>query len=147
VILEATDGNKKRKRRRKQAPTVDNPKQQQESSIKEETEMGFDDDDDFDDDEEDIDIATIKEVANFSFDGKIDNMDTTKVSFGSTTTGADNISSPVQQKEDGAIPLPDIKDTLRRKELEAEMARMEEEQETNTKKIDRKDRKALLKVS
>lgn len=150
VILQATDGKKKRgKRRRKQAPTADdnNPKQQQQQEVEVEMiEMDFDEDDD-DFDEEEIDIATIKDVANFSFDGKIDNIDTSKIASGkssTTSTITDNISV-VEPKEDGAIPLPDIKDTLRRKEIEAEMAR--EEEETQAKKIDRKDRKALLKVN
>jgi len=89
-----------------------------------------------------VDAETIKDVANFSFDGVID---TAGPPPSETSTGRDAPEVEAVQKEDGAIPLPDIKDTLRRKEMEAEMARIEEE-ETATKKIDRKDRKALLKL-
>ena len=44
------------------------------------------------------------------------------------------------------IPLPDIKEVLKKKEIEEEMARMEEEQAETKVKIKRSDRKALAKV-
>ena len=166
IILKATSsssssGKKKRRRRkRKDSPVKEDGGQQvqqegtQQSSIKTEVKNEIqdnieDDDDDDDDEDEEIDIATIKDVANFSFDGPsvTSSTDITKSSspISSSLPPPSSSSSDTVQEEDGAIPLPDIKDTLRRKELQAEMERMEE-QEINQKKIDRKDRGALLKV-
>ena len=52
-----------------------------------------------------------------------------------------------QSSEVGTIPLPDIKEVLRKKELEEEMARIEEDEEASKVRINRKDRKALARVS
>ena len=51
------------------------------------------------------------------------------------------------QESEGAIPLPDIKEALKKKEQEEQLARMEEEKEANKIKIKRTDKEALLKVS
>jgi hypothetical protein len=57
----------------------------------------------------------------------------------------------VAQKDTGggAIPLPDIKDTRRRKEMEEEIARMAEEKEEtkDRNRIKRTDKEAMRKVS
>lgn len=50
------------------------------------------------------------------------------------------------QQTDNAIPLPDIKEVLKKKEMEQELARIEEEDDEQKVKIKRGDRKALLKV-
>lgn len=50
------------------------------------------------------------------------------------------------QADSGAIPLPDIKQVLRKKFMEEELSRIEEEQEDQQVKIKRTDRKALLRV-
>jgi hypothetical protein len=50
------------------------------------------------------------------------------------------------EAESGAIPLPDIKQVLRKKFMEEEITRIEEEQEDKTVKIKRTDRKAMLRV-
>jgi hypothetical protein len=50
------------------------------------------------------------------------------------------------QADSGAIPLPDIKQVLRKKFMEEELSRIEEEQEDKTVKIRRTDRKAMAKV-
>ena len=97
-------------------------------------------------DEDEIDIDTIRDVASFSFDGP----DLSGIS--STTTPATENSNmdgivgvePIEE-DSGAIPLPDIKDSRRRKEMEQELARIQEEELEKTK-IDRSDRTALLKV-
>jgi hypothetical protein len=163
IQLQATSSpggdKKKRRRRRKQPPppagggsTTEvsspppaaaekiSPKETPKTveNVSEEQDM-----DDFDDDEE-IDIASIKEVANFSFDGPIEGVEGATLSPPDVSDSVQAV--PSTKAEDGAIPLPDIKDTLRRKEVQAEMARMEEEQEVKQKKINRKDRDALLKV-
>jgi len=53
-------------------------------------------------------------------------------------------ASSVKEEEDGSIPLPDIKDMLRRKKIEANQGSMDFDLPKN--KIDRNDRTALLKV-
>jgi hypothetical protein len=50
------------------------------------------------------------------------------------------------QTESGAIPLPDIKQVLRKKFMEEELSRIEEEQEDQQVKIKRTDRKAMARV-
>lgn len=108
-------------------------------------------DDDGDDDDsmedEEIDVAAIKDVASFKFDGVLPKglgLGSAPIAGEVSPSSSTSSALPVE-KEDGSIPLPDIKDTLRRKELEQQMALMEEEQQEK-KKINRKDRKALLKV-
>lgn len=95
--------------------------------------------DDFDDipDDEEIDLNLIRDVASFKFDGPNPTRAGAGAAADETVDGTTD--------DTGAIPLPDIKDTIRRKEMEAEMARMEEEEQEKTK-IDRSDRTALLKV-
>ena len=46
-----------------------------------------------------------------------------------------------------AIPLPDIKDALQKKEIEKELARVEEEKEQSRPKIKRSDKEAFAKVN
>jgi hypothetical protein len=46
----------------------------------------------------------------------------------------------------GAIPLPDIKQALKKKEMEEEIARFEEEKEVNKVRIKRTDKEAFRKV-
>jgi hypothetical protein len=60
------------------------------------------------------------------------------------TVGADLQAD--MQADSGAIPLPDIKQVLRKKFLEEELTRIEEEQEDQTVKIKRTDRKAMARV-
>lgn len=50
------------------------------------------------------------------------------------------------QADSGAIPLPDIKQVLRKKFMEEELTRIEEEKEDETVKIKRTDRKAMARV-
>ena len=159
VLLEATSsgGKKKRRRRRKQppaggdsspsppAPAEKATPKQSPKPVAETVQVDIDDGDEA---EEEIDLAAIKDVASFSFDGAIEGVtDDTAATLPPPPSGVvDSMDAPAPEAEDGAIPLPDIKDTLRRKEVEQQMARMEEEQEAKQKKIDRKDRDALLKV-
>jgi hypothetical protein len=94
-------------------------------------------------------IATIKDIADFSFDGSIEGVGSNP-SIASPSTSlssslADEDQSTASEAEDNTIPLPDIKDALKRKEVKAEIARVAEEQ-AERKKIDRNDRVALLKV-
>lgn len=172
VMLQATSsgGKKKRRRRRKQSPAagsnaaesssssppptpkaaaekpspVEAPKAVEKVSVEVDVVEALDADDD-----EEVDIAVLKDVASFSFDGPIEGVEgegTTTIPTPQAGISESGEAVPSPEAQDGAIPLPDIKDTLRRKEVEAQMARMEEEQEAKQKKIDRKDRQALLKV-
>ncbi|KAL3925576.1 MAG: hypothetical protein SGARI_005817, partial [Bacillariaceae sp.] len=162
VRLEATSsgGKKKRRRRRKQAPAssgaestpapekkaapAETPKPVAEKVSVQVESIDIDEVDD----EEEIDLAAIKDVASFSFDGAIEGVvdDTSLPPPPAGVVDSMEAVPPTPEAEDGAIPLPDIKDTLRRKEVEQQMARLEEEQEVPQKKIDRKDRTALLKL-
>jgi hypothetical protein len=54
--------------------------------------------------------------------------------------------APDMQADSGAIPLPDIKQVLRKKFMEEELSRIEEEQEDQQVKIKRTDRKAMARV-
>ena len=55
-------------------------------------------------------------------------------------------STPTDSNE-GPIPLPDIRDQLRRKELQQKIAQMEAEEEAKKVKIKRSDKEAFTKVS
>jgi hypothetical protein len=98
--------------------------------------------DDFDAilEDEEIDVDMIRDIASFKFDGPDPTaaVDVSSSSSSSSSQGA-------TKDDSGAIPLPDIKDTIRRKEMEAELARIKEDEQEKTK-IDRSDRTALLKV-
>jgi hypothetical protein len=100
--------------------------------------------------EEEIDVSVMKDVASFSFGGAgsigdIGDIDASSQAMNDSTAPPAAISSV--EKQDGSLPLPDIKDTLKRKELGSTIkGRMEEEDDSKKKKIDRRDKVALLKV-
>jgi len=151
---------KKRKRKRKRAPQTDTAaaaatKTTNKSSNADPTTTAtttFIDNEvkvEHDLEEEEIDISAIKDVASFSFkgggdSGNINDIDTLSQTINQNT--APSVATSSAEKQDGYIPLPDIKDTLRRKDLGSNKGRMEEEQDSGKKKIDRRDKKALLKV-
>ena len=128
----AAAGEKKR-RRRKQPPTAPGSPESivtpEPMTSKEDDASG--EDPDVDDDDE-VDLSMLKDIANYKFDGEIGVSDTSKDS----APASDTLS----------LPLPDIKDTLRKKELEEEMARIEQEESSTRVKIKRNDRKAMAKV-
>ena len=85
---------------------------------------------------EEINVDDIKNVADFSFSGTLKSDDTP-------------IEPPPRSTvEEGSIPLPDIRDTLRRKKMEVSQKGGGGAMEDNMPKtkIDRKDRAALMKV-
>jgi hypothetical protein len=141
VVLEATPGgNKKKKRRRKTPPTTGAPEPAtsvektvekvamsapEPASLEKPVGKAKDPIGDTVDDEEEVDVAQIFDVANFSFDVE-----------------SEDESQPI----DNALPLPDISEVLKKKEMEEELARIEEEKEDDMVKIKRTDRKAFLKV-
>lgn len=65
--------------------------------------------------------------------------------FLAVPTSGSNVAKSTDS-ENTMIPLPDIKEVLKKKELEEELARIEEEQAETKVKIKRSDRKALAKV-
>eukprot|EP00533_Pseudo-nitzschia_delicatissima_P014982 CAMPEP_0197276324 /NCGR_PEP_ID=MMETSP1432-20130617/15178_1 /TAXON_ID=44447 /ORGANISM="Pseudo-nitzschia delicatissima, Strain UNC1205" /LENGTH=363 /DNA_ID=CAMNT_0042742351 /DNA_START=50 /DNA_END=1141 /DNA_ORIENTATION=+ len=89
---------------------------------------------------EEINVADIKSVANFSFDGP--------ASIESPESVDDKAATvmPSIQAEDGAIPLPDIRDTLKRKKMGETPDKGAMEDNMPKTKIDRRDRTALLKL-
>lgn len=89
---------------------------------------------------EEINVADIKSVADFSFDGP--------ASIESPEAIDDKAATvmPSIQAEDGAIPLPDIRDTLKRKKMGETPDKGAMEDNMPKTKIDRTDRAALLKV-
>ena len=110
-------------------------------SLSSESPLEFDsgdfEDGDFEDEEFNID--EIKGVADFSFDGKI---------ASSAPTIDDKVATAlpsVVEEQDGSVPLPDIRDTLKRKKMGETPEKGLEDNMPKTK-IDRGDRKALLKV-
>jgi len=93
---------------------------------------------------EEINVADIQNVAAFSFDG------VEASPQGVEESTAAPVASSIVQDADGSIPLPDIKDTLRRKKMEIANkgsggGGLMEDNMPKTR-IDRKDRKALLKL-
>jgi len=108
-------------------------------------------------DDEEVDVSDLQGVASFSFSGgDVLAPRTENVLVPPTTeTSGDNADSTqilpdVVRQEDGLIPLPDIRDTLRRKKMEvANMGGSGDvmmEDNMPKGKIDRNDRKALLKL-
>lgn len=91
-------------------------------------------------DDEKINVADIKSVANFSFDGPIE------ASPPPVDDKAATALPSVVQAEDGSIPLPDIRDTLQRKKMGETPEKGPMDDNMPKTKIDRTDRKALLKL-
>lgn len=69
------------------------------------------------------------------------------LSSSATITAQDSMSPPPSTASDGQIPLPDIRDQLKRKELQQKIAQMEAEEEAKKVKIKRSDKEAFTKVS
>jgi len=80
-------------------------------------------------DPSEIDMDTVKDVANFEFD-------------------PDNsiLKDFDQKKKDGLFVLPDIKDALRKKKIQEGIAILEEEERRAKPKIDRNDKAAYVKL-
>jgi len=100
-------------------------------------------------DDEEVDVSDLQGVASFSFSGGDVLAPPTTETSGGNADSTQMLPDVVRQ-EDGLIPLPDIRDTLRRKKMEvANMGRSGDgmmEDNMPKGKIDRNDRKALLKL-
>lgn len=92
---------------------------------------------------EEINVDDIKGVADFSFKGP-GGIESSPQAV-DDSAAAPTFSSVVQE-EDGSIPLPDIRDTLRRKQMGDVSVKGPMEDNMPKEKIDRTDRDALLKV-
>jgi len=144
TILAATEGSKKskRKRRRKKppaAPAEDPVKVSQEKVeglVREEV-------DDDDDDEPEMltkeDMAVIGDVAKFEF--QMDKEIAMGVIDDDTKAASDSSSSM-----SNTIPLPDIKEARKKKQMEEELARQEKEKEEQKVRIKRSDKEAFARV-
>lgn len=86
------------------------------------------------------DLAAISDVAKFEFKGSTPDI-TKGVQDAPVATEA------AAETPDGAIPLPDIKEARKKKLMEEELAKMEQEQEEQKVRIKRSDKEAFAKVS
>lgn len=146
ILAASASGNGERKKRRRKKPLAV-PAQ---DPVKVSHEIIEGDDDDDDDDESDVDrstkqdLAAISEIARFEFQ-------TDKESAMGLITIADAAETrktPSSSSISGnAIPLPDIKEARKKKQLEEEVARMEQEKEEQKVRIKRSDKEAFRKVS
>jgi len=96
---------------------------------------------------EEINVADIQNVASFNFQG--DNPLEASAPEAVDEAIVQGGSAGAVQQEDGSIPLPDIKDALRRKKMEATSQTAPGgpmEDNMPKEKIDRTDRAALLKL-
>jgi hypothetical protein len=130
TVLEA----KKKRRRRKEEPDPVKTSMEQ---------IEGEEDDDDDDDLEEMDMlqqqvtedptkaSMIQEVANFEFEGDFQLNEEDMVDTGSPNT---------------AIPLPDIREARKRKEMMEEVARVEEDKEDQRVRIKRTDKEAFRKL-
>jgi len=144
ILAAATEGSKKskRKRRRKKppaAPAEDPVKVSQEKVeglVREEV-------DDDDDDEPEMltkeDMAVIGDVAKFEF--QMDKEIAMGVIDDDTKAASDSSSSM-----SNTIPLPDIKEARKKKQMEEELARQEKEKEEQKVRIKRSDKEAFARV-
>lgn len=152
VVMAAT-GKRKRKRKRKQPPGAPTPQSIDTTSIdppvvSSETasipmntpQPAVEDNlktlDDIDG-EEKVDISQIADVANFQFVPEED---------ASSDDGTIDESGMDENPSGEPIPLPDIKQVLQKKAMEQLAKAEEEENEENKIKINRKDKKALVKL-
>mmetsp|Transcript_27407 Transcript_27407/g.63402 ORF Transcript_27407/g.63402 Transcript_27407/m.63402 type:complete len:425 (+) Transcript_27407:616-1890(+) len=140
-------GNKKRRRKRKQQPTT---------ASKEEKEQDLtatpppaaaaaaaSDAEPISDSDKDL----IGEIAKFEFQPSADGAALPKDLSGiSDSNEVLDASDVVQSNDPAAIPLPDIKDTLKRKQLQQELEQMEQEAANKQVKIKRSDTDAFLKL-
>jgi hypothetical protein len=85
------------------------------------------------------DLSILRDVAQFEFNAD------DAIPMGVQDEPKKSAPSPTAAS-DGAIPLPDIKEVRKRKQLEEAMARMEEEKEEKKVKIKRSDKEAFVKV-
>lgn len=146
TFLAAAGGKKKRRRKRKTSPqeettttaTPPSPSvdtSASEASMEDATAI----------EGEDFNVDDIKNVAEFAFGGG-DVGTPSPQAVEEPAPVAKAPSFPSVQAEDGSIPLPDIKDTLRRKKMEIANKGGPMEDNMPKKKIDRNDRAALLKL-
>lgn len=144
MVLEAQ--KKKRRRKRKDPPPTSAamgeqpakeplPSSAEPASAKEEEETS----------EEDISMLT--DIANFKFDsdGALPAPED-KVPLSLEDDASSSTPIPGSLKKDDPLVLPDIKDQLRKKQLEQELAEMEEEKKQSVKKIKRSDIGAFTKL-
>lgn len=135
-------GSSKRRRRRKKppaAPAQDPVKVSQPTiveGLEQEDEEGLTKADD-------DDLAVISDVAKFEF--QTDKELTMGVVQDKEIVEETSTSSAVEPSSN-AIPLPDIKEARKKKQMEQELARLEKEQEEQRVKIKRSDKEAFTKV-
>jgi hypothetical protein len=168
----SSDGTKKRRRRKQQQPTTVpsevktvSSQQQQIENLRidqsdSESDSGIDDNKSVIEQQPDTtldDLKTINEIANYKFQNVDDTiLPSVNVDYadkgGSKINTNDILQTQVPTTESSssvsnAIPLPDIKEARKRKQMEEEMARIQQEQDEQKVKIKRTDKEAFRKVS
>jgi hypothetical protein len=100
----------------------------------------------------DIDLTMMNEIARYEFENKIDAP--TLTALPNVVDDTINLLEPQQSTASaaastvsGAIPLPDIKEARKRKQMEEENARIQQEQDEQKVKIKRTDKEAFRRVS
>jgi hypothetical protein len=160
---EKNNTNKRKRRRKKQPSTIQvtsttTAPQLEKTTVIREDIGAIDDDDDNQSLGESLtpqDIAAIADVARFEFQkDKEFSMGTTAATnapdSNNNNPSADDAIATAASTQSvtpaNAIPLPDIKEARKRKQMEEELAKIEQEQEANKVKIKRSDKEAFRKV-
>lgn len=100
----------------------------------------------------DFDLTMMNEIVRYEFQNNPDAP--TVTSFPNVVDdesinplGPQQSSTSLSSSVSGAIPLPDIKEARKRKQMEEEMARIQQEQDEQKVKIKRTDKEAFRRVS
>jgi hypothetical protein len=146
----SSNDSPKKKRRRKQPTnalsdtTSTQTQQQSKTFVKEE----FDETDDM----KDVDLTMMNEIAKYEFQNQLDVSTLTPTPGVVDDDAAINyLEAPLQSSSStstvsGAIRLPDIKEARKRKQMEEENARIQQEQDEQKVKIKRTDKEAFRRV-
>ena len=156
TVLAASAGNNertgKKKRRRKQPPAVPLMDPVKVSSP-EPGEVAAMDDLLMDEEEPEntvltkSDVALIDEIAKFEFQTDKDfSMRAAVLLDDDSQTAANSAASITDGRASNAISLPDIKEARKKKQMEEELARMEQEKEEQKVRIKRSDKAAFARV-
>lgn len=92
------------------------------------------------------DVALIDEIAKFEFQTDKDFSLRAALLDDDSKAAANNAASFADGRASNAISLPDIKEARKKKQMEEELARMEQEKEETKVRIKRSDKAAFARV-
>jgi hypothetical protein len=136
------DDSPKKKRRRKQSPyTPSAPRPQGQITSIEDFNVTEDQGTIIpsQDTKPNVDLTMMNEIANYEFQNKQDDVTINLIEPQQSTSSSSSAVS-------GAIMLPDIKEARKRKQMEEEIARIQQQQDEQKVKIKRTDKEAFRKV-